>query len=160
MKKANFTLIFLFIIFGCVKQKKSLTNKEILIKLYENNQENEYSIDSIITYEAPTKFKNISVDFDIHQVIYSQENNRKGSKFYTLTQNEIFRLGKGLNCLIIIKEIRWKKTGEIITNLKSWLVNNNEEELLSENPNNKKSSNDNKNEKNNLPENLKRVICN
>ena len=159
MKKVNIALILLFMTFGCVKQKKSLSNTEILIKLYEKNHDNGYSIDSIITYKAPTKFKNISVDFDIYQVIYSQKNNKMGSKFYTLTQNEIFRLGKGLNCLIIVKEIRWKKTGEIVTNLKSWLVNDNREELL-EKPNNKKSSNDHKEEKNNLPESLKRVICN
>ncbi len=158
MKKFKILLLITFLI-GCSKKKNSINDVEILKKLYENTLNNEYLIDSIITYEGPSNFKNISIDFDIHQVIYRTKNNKMGSKFYTLTQNEIFRLGKGLNCLIIIKEIRWKKTGEIVTNLKSWLVNDDREEL-SEKPNNKKSSNDHTEEKNNLPESLKRVTCN
>ncbi|MFL2632888.1 MAG: hypothetical protein ACJ0NC_03275 [Candidatus Marivariicella sp.] len=158
MKKINILLIFVSVIFGCSEPKKSLSDKEVLIKLYENKINNKYSIDSIITYKAPTKFKKIPVEFDIYQVIYNKENKKKGSKFYTLTINEIFRIGKGLDCIIISKEIRRRKTGEIITDLKSWFTNNKEEKLLdwsmSQIP-----TYDYKFEKNNLPNTLQKVIC-
>ena len=158
MKKTCLLLLFLLIAYSCYETKKSLSDKDILIKLYENNINIENSIDSIITYQAPSIFKNISVDFDIHQVIYKTDKQKKGSKFYTLTKNEIFRLGKGLNCIIISKEIRRRKTGEIITDLKSWFTNNKEEKLadwsMSQMP-----TYDYKFEKKNLPYALQKVIC-
>ena len=147
------------VIFGCLEPKKSLSDKEIIIKLYENEINNEYPIDSVITYKAPSVFKNISVDFDIHQVIYKIDTQKKGSRFYTLTKNEIFRLGKGLNCLIISKEKRWTKTGKKITNLKSWFNNNKQEKLFDKSINTNTLS-EQISKEDNLPENLKKVICN
>ena len=147
------------VIFGCLEPKKSLSDKEIIIKLYENEINNEYPIDSVITYKAPSVFKNISVDFDIHQVIYKIDNKKKGSRFYTLTKNEIFRLGKGPNCIIISKEKRWTKTGKKITDLKSWFINNKQEKLFDKSINTNSLSEIISNE-DNLPKNLKKVICN
>tara|TARA_B100001057_G_scaffold220981_1_gene221353 strand:+ start:1216 stop:1695 length:480 start_codon:yes stop_codon:yes gene_type:complete len=159
VKKTCVILLFLFITNSCFERPKSISDREILIKLHENKIYNEYSIDSIITYKAPSIFKNISVDFDIHQVIYKIDNQKKGSKFYTLTKNEIFRLGKGLNCIIISKEKRWTKTGKKITDLKLWFINNKKEKLLDKPINTIKLSEQTSKE-DNLPENLKKVICN
>ena len=139
--------------------QNSPSDREILTKLYEKRINNEYSIDSIITYKAPSIFKNISVDFDIHQVIYKTDNQKKGSKFYTLTKNEIFRLGKGPNCIIISKEKRWTKTGKKITDLKSWFINNKQEKLFDK-PINTNSLTEEILKEDNLPKNLKKVICN
>jgi hypothetical protein len=145
-----------YVIFGCSESKKSISDREILIKLHENEINNEYSI---ITYKAPSIFKNISVDFDIHQVIYKIDNQEKRSRFYTLTKNEIFRLGKGPNCIIISKEKRWTKTGKKITDLKSWFINNKQEKLFNKSINTNSLSEVISNE-DNLPKNLKKVICN
>ena len=139
--------------------QNSPSDREILTKLYEKRINNEYSIDSIITYKAPSIFKNISVDFDIHQVIYKIDNKKKGSRFYTLTKNEIFRLGKGPNCIIISKEKRWTKTGKKITDLKSWFINNKQEKLFDKSINTNSLSEEISKE-DNLPKNLKKVICN
>ncbi len=158
MKKIKLLLLITFLI-GCSKTKNSINDQVILKKLYENTLNNEYLIDSIITYKGPSNFKNISIEFDIYQVSYKQKNGKKGSKFYTLTKNEIFRLGKGLDCIIISNEKRWKKTGERITSLRSWIVNNQEENLIDEPISNLKSL-PHKYDKNDLPENLKKVICN
>ncbi|MBL30777.1 MAG: hypothetical protein CMC81_06035 [Flavobacteriaceae bacterium] len=158
MKKIKLLLIITFLI-GCSRTQDSINDFEILKKLYENTLRNEYLIDSIITYKGPSNFKNISIDFDVYQVIYKQKNGNKGSKFYTLTKNEIFRLGKGLNCVIISNEKRWKKTGERITSLKSWIINNQEENFIDKPINNLKSLSHNS-DKDDLPENLKKVICN
>lgn len=159
MKKTYVILLFLFITISCFERPKSISDREVLIKLHENNIYNEYSIDSIITYKAPSIFKNVSVDFDIHQVIYKIDNQKKGSKFYTLTKNEIFRLGKGPNCIIISKEKRWTKTGKKITDLKSWFINNKKEKLLDK-PINTITLSEQISKEDNLPENLKKVICN
>ena len=159
MKKTYLLLLFLLIAYSCFETKKSISDREILIKLHENKINNEYSIDSIITYKAPSIFKNISVDFDIHQVIYKTDNQKKGSKFYTLTKNKIFRLGKGLNCIIISKEKRWTKTGKKITDLKSWFINNKQEKLFDKSINTNSLSEEISKE-DNLPESLKKVICN
>ena len=145
----------MYVIFGCSESKKSISDREILIKLHENEINNEYSI---ITYKAPSIFKNISVDFDIHQVIYKIDNKKKGSRFYTLTKNEIFRLGKGPNCIIISKEKRWTKTGKKITDLKSWFINNKQEKLFDKSINTNSLSEIISSE-DNLPKNLKKVIC-
>lgn len=158
MKKIKLLLIITFLI-GCSRTQDSINDFEILKKLYENTLRNEYLIDSIITYKGPSNFKNISIDFDVYQVIHKQKNGNKGSKFYTLTKNEIFRLGKGLNCVIISNEKRWKKTGERITSLKSWIINNQEENFIDKPINNLKSLSHNS-DKDDLPENLKKVICN
>tara|TARA_B100001057_G_scaffold501287_1_gene623237 strand:+ start:2676 stop:3152 length:477 start_codon:yes stop_codon:yes gene_type:complete len=158
VKKIKLLLIITFLI-GCSRTQDSINDFEILKKLYENTLRNEYLIDSIITYKGPSNFKNISIDFDVYQVIYKQKNGNKGSKFYTLTKNEIFRLGKGLNCVIISNEKRWKKTGERITSLKSWIINNQEENFIDKPINNLKSLSHNS-DKDDLPENLKKVICN
>ena len=149
----------MLLLIGCSNTKDSLNNKEILKKLYYNTLNNQYLIDSIITYNGPSNFKNISIDFDVYQVIYKQKNGKKGSKFYTLTKNEIFRLGKGLDCIIISNEKRWKKTGERITGLKSWIIKNQEEKLIDKPISNLKSLSYDY-EKDDLPENLKKVICN
>ena len=159
MKKTCLLLLFLFVTYGCMEIQNSPSDREILTKLYEKRINNEYSIDSIITYKAPSIFKNISVDFDIHQVIYKIDNQKKGSKFYTLTKNEIFRIGKGLNCIIISKEKRWTKTGKKITNLKSWFINNKQEKLLDK-PINTGTLSEQISKEDNLPKNLKKVICN
>ena len=159
MKKTCILLLFLFITYSCFETKKSISDREILIKLYENEINNEYSIDSIITYKAPSIFKNISVNFDIHQVIYKTDNQKKGSRFYTLTKNEILRLGKGLNCIILSKEKRWTKTGKKITDLKSWFINNKQEKLFDK-PINTNSLTEEILKEDNLPKNLKKVICN
>ena len=154
--KKTYPLLFLLITYSCFETKKSISDREILIKLHENEINNEYSI---ITYKAPSIFKNISVDFDIHQVIYKTDNQKKGSRFYTLTKNEIFRLGKGLNCIIISKEKRWTKTGKKITDLKSWFINNKQEKLFDKSINTNSLSEEISNEYN-LPKSLKKVICN
>ena len=159
MKKTCLLLLFLFVTYGCMEIQNSPSDREILTKLYEKRINNEYSIDSIITYKAPSIFKNISVDFDIHQVIYKTDNQKKGSKFYTLTKNKIFRLGKGLNCIIISKEKRWTKTGKKITDLKSWFINNKQEKLFDK-PINTNSLTEEILKEDNLPKNLKKVICN
>ena len=154
--KKTYPLLFLLITYSCFETKKSISDREILIKLHENDINNEYSI---ITYKAPSIFKNISVDFDFHQVIYKTDNQKKGSKFYTLTKNEIFRLGKGPNCIIISKEKRWTKTGKKITDLKSWFINNKQEKLFDKSINTNSLSEEISNE-DNLPKSLKKVICN
>ena len=154
--KKTYSLLFLLITYSCFETKKSISDREILIKLHENEINNEYSI---ITYKAPSIFKNISVDFDVHQVIYKTDNQKKGSRFYTLTKNEIFRLGKGPNCIIISKEKRWTKTGKKITDLKSWFINNKQEKLFDKSINTNSLSEIISNE-DNLPKNLKKVICN
>ena len=159
MKKTCLLLLFLFVTYGCMEIQNSPSDREILTKLYEKRINNEYSIDSIITYKAPSIFKNISVDFDIHQVIYKIDNQKKGSKFYTLTKNEIFRIGKGLNCIIISKEKRWTKTGKKITDLKSWLINNKQEKLFDK-PINTSIITEQISKEDDLPKNLKKVICN
>ena len=154
--KKTYPLLFLLITYSCFETKKSISDREILIKLHENEINNEYSI---ITYKAPSIFKNISVDFDVHQVIYKTDNQKKGSRFYTLTKNEIFRLGKGPNCIIISKEKRWTKTGKKITDLKSWFINNKQEKLFDKSINTNSLSEEISNEYN-LPKSLKKVICN
>ena len=154
--KKTYSLLFLLITYSCFETKKSISDREILIKLHENEINNEYSI---ITYKAPSIFKNISVDFDVHQVIYKTDNQKKGSRFYTLTKNEIFRIGKGLNCIIISKEKRWTKTGKKITDLKSWLINNKQEKLFDK-PINTSIITEQISKEDDLPKNLKKVICN
>ena len=126
--------------------------------LFNNDLNNNYKIDSIITYKAPTNYKNITVDFDFYQVIYRTNNQKNGSRFYTLTKKEIFRLGKGPNCVIFSKEKRWKKTGEQIIDLRTWLTENNEEKI-SEKPTVDKSYENSKIDKYDLENNMKAVVC-
>ena len=158
MKKNSIKVALIFFLFGCFNPNKKVNDEETIQMLYKNDLKNNFKIDSIITYKAPTNYKNITVDFDFYQVIYKTNNQKNGSKFYTLTKNEIYRLGQGPNCIIFSKEMRWKKTGELITNLRTWLIENDEEKIL-EKPIVDKFYKNSKIDKYDLPNNMKAVVC-
>ena len=146
---------------ACSDDKKLETEENILNFTIKNISKNENSkFQNILLIKSPSLFKNIPVDFDIYQVNYKNlKKNLNEIKYFTFINDELFRLGKGPDCLIFSKEIYWDIKGNIISNLKLWHENRSKKDsLYSKNP---KSTNIGIESNNNykMPENIKKVMC-
>ena len=146
---------------ACSDDKKLETEENILNFTIKNISKNENSkFQNILLIKSPSLFKNIPIDFDIYQVNYKNlKKNFNEIKYFTVINDELFRLGKGPDCLIFSKEIYWDIKGNIISNLKLWHENRSKKDsLYSKNP---KSTNIGIESNNNykMPENIKKVMC-
>ncbi|MDG2371605.1 MAG: hypothetical protein P8L83_03235 [Flavobacteriaceae bacterium] len=165
MQVRLYTLLIIVFIFGCSNEKRFETDQSFLRYTLTSSPENSQNIiNTIVLHSAPSTFKNIMVDFDVYQVNYTNKNNGESSeiRYFTLNNGEIYRLGKGPDCIIFSKEIRWNQKGELISNFKSWYEkNSNENKLSIKNP--KGASNISRNQKENttssLPKKIRKVIC-
>ena len=151
----------LILFFACFDDKKIETTENILNFTIKNISKNENSeFQNILLIKSPSLFKNIPIDFDIYQVNYKNlKKNFNEIKYFTVINDELFRLGKGPDCLIFSKEIYWDIKGNIISNLKLWHENRSKKDsLYSKNP---KSTNIGIESNNNykMPENIKKVMC-
>ena len=161
MKKINLTLVLLSFLLACSNDKKLETEENILNFTIKNISKNENSkFQNILLIKSPSLFKNIPIDFDIYQVNYKNlKKNFNEIKYFTVINDELFRLGKGPDCLIFSREIYWDIKGNIISNLKLWHENRSKKDsLYSKNP---KSTNIGIESNNNykMPENIKKVMC-
>ena len=146
---------------ACSDDKKLETEENILNFTIKNISKNENSeFQNILLIKSPSLFKNIPIDFDIYQVNYKNlKKNFNEIKYFTVINDELFRLGKGPDCLIFSKEIYWDIKGNIISNLKLWHENRSKKDsLYSKNP---KSTNIGIESNNNykMPKSIKKVMC-
>ena len=146
---------------ACSDDKKLETEENILNFTIKNISKNENSkFQNILLIKSPSLFKNIPIDFDIYQVNYKNlKKNFNEIKYFTVINDELFRLGKGPDCLIFSKEIYWDIKGNIISNLKLWHENRSKKDsLYSKNP---KSTNIEVESNNNykMPKSIKKVMC-
>ena len=146
---------------ACSDDKKLETEENILNFTIKNISKNENSkFQNILLIKSPSLFKNIPVDFDIYQVNYKNlKKNFNEIKYFTVINDELFRLGKGPDCLIFSREIYWDIKGNIISNLKLWHENRSKKDsLYSKNP---KSTNIEVESNNNykMPKSIKKVMC-
>jgi len=165
MQLKFYTLLIIVFSFGCSNGKSFETDQSLLYYTLTNSPENsQYIINNIVFHSAPSAFKNTMVEFNVFQVNYI---NKKDSliseiKYFTVNDGEIFRLGKGPDCIIFSKQIRWNQKGELISNFKSWYKKNSIENKLSiKKPEGAFNVSRNQNESitNSLPEKIKKVIC-
>jgi len=165
MQLRFYTLLIIVFSFGCSNGKGFETDQSLLrFTLTNSPQNSQYIINNIVYHPAPSQFKNIMVEFDVYQVNYTDEKNSGSSeiKYFTLNNGEIYRLGKGPDCIIFSKEIRWNQKGELISNFKSWYKKNSIENKLSiEKPEGAFNISRSQKESiaNSLPEKIKKVIC-
>ena len=146
---------------ACSDDKKLETEENILNFTIKNISKNENSkFQNILLIKSPSLFKNIPIDFDIYQVNYKNlKKNFNEIKYFTVINDELFRLGKGPDCLIFSREIYWDIKGNIISNLKLWHENRSKKDsLYSKNP---KSTNIEVESNNNykMPKSIKKVMC-
>ena len=146
---------------ACSDDKKLETEENILNFTIKNISKNENSkFQNILLIKSPSLFKNVPIDFDIYQVNYKNlKKNFNEIKYFTVINDELFRLGKGPDCLIFSREIYWDIKGNIISNLKLWHENRSKKDsLYSKNP---KSTNIEVESNNNykMPKSIKKVMC-
>jgi hypothetical protein len=101
-----------------------------------NNFNEKLIIDEIIYIKAPSVFKEVSIDFDFYQANFKNINKHRFEVYYfTINDGEIYRLGKGLNCLIFSKQKRWDKNGDVIINFSTFYkTNSDKKKLYNSNP--------------------------
>ena len=111
----------MFFFLGCNNTNIPKTDSEVLNYFLKNSYNEKLIIDEIIHIKAPSVFKEVSIDFDFYQANFKNINNNRFEVYYfTIHDGEIYRLGKGLNCLIFSKQKRWDKNGDIITNFSTF----------------------------------------
>ena len=121
----------MFFFLGCNNENIPKTDSEVINYFLTNNFNEKLIIDEIIYIKAPSVFKEVSIDFDFYQANFKNINNNKLEVyFFTINDGEIYRLGKGLNCLIFSKQKRWDKNGDIITNFSTFYKTNSDKKKL------------------------------
>ena len=130
-------LLFVIFISGCSNNKFD-SDKELLNHTLINSPSDpEYLIKDIVTFSPPTKFKGLTIDFEFYQANYFniEDISINYIKYYVVNNGEIYRLGKGYDCIILSKEFRWNENGKLISNYSDWYNKNNPEvKLYSKNP--------------------------
>ena len=163
MKVRLYTLLLIIPSFSC-SDKKLNNHQEILGLTIKNSVSvSQFSIEDIIYHPAPSSFKNLELDFDYYQLTYfkNQDNSESEIRYYYVNNGEIYRLGKGPDCIIFSREIRWNSKGDLILNFENWFENNSiENKLYVEKP---KGSVNIYNSKmysgSHLSDDIKKVIC-
>ena len=124
----------LLIIFTSSCSDKKLNNNQKILELTIKNSVSidQYSIEDISYHPAPSSFKNLELDFDYYQLTYfkNQDNSQSEIRYYYVNNGEIYRLGKGTDCIIFSREIRWNSKGDLILNFENWFENNSIENKL------------------------------
>ena len=121
----------MFFFLGCNNENIPKTDSEVINYFLTNNFNEKLIIDEIIYIKAPSVFKEVSIDFDFYQANFKNINNNRFEVYYfTIIDGEIYRLGKGLNCLIFSKQKRWDKNGDIITNFSTFYKTNSDKKKL------------------------------
>jgi hypothetical protein len=162
--KAKFYILLLIIFSTSCSQINSVEKDEKLLSLLLNNsiQKSEHATIDIIYNPAPSNFKNMKVEFDFFQINFvNKDSLRTEVRYFAVIDGEIYRIGKGPDCIIFSKEIRWNSKGELISNFKMWYEKNSiENELYTKKPEGAlKTYNNEMVTDNSLPENIKKVIC-
>jgi len=129
-----FLIMFFFL--SCNNANIPKTDSEVLNYFLSNRYNEKLIIDEIIYIKAPSVFKEVAIDFDYYQANFKNINNNRFEVYYfTISDGEIYRLGKGLNCLIFSKQKRWDKDGDIITNFSTFYkTNSDKKKLYNSNP--------------------------
>ena len=155
----------LLIIFTSSCSDKKLNNNQKILELTIKNSVgiDQYIVEDISYHPAPSSFKNLELDFDYYQLTYfkNQDNSQSEIRYYYVNNGEIYRLGKGPDCIIFSREIRWNSKGDLILNFENWFENNSiENKLYFEKP---KGSVNIYNPKqytgSHLSDDIKKVIC-
>ena len=159
----KFYIIFIVIfIIGC-SNKAFDTDKELLNHTLTNSPSDpKYSVKNITLYNAPSEFKKIKIDFDFYLVNFiSKENNEVSQmQHFVVNNGEIYRLGKGLDCLIIAQEFRWNEKGKLIYNFNDWYSKNSTDiKLQTSKPKTKNNIFQNKQRTNSLTDKFNKFIC-
>ena len=162
--KAKFYILLLIIFSTSCSQINSVEKDKKLLSLLLNNsiQKSEQATIDIIYNPAPSNFKNMMLEFDFFQINYINKDSLLTEiRYFAVNDGEIYQMGKGPDCIIFSKEIRWNTKGELISNFKMWYEKNSiENELYTERPKGVlRTSNHIMVTDNSLPENIKKVIC-
>ena len=163
MKARLFTLLLIIFSSSCSNEKLNNNQKVLELTMKNSISVNQHSIENIIYHPTPSSFKNIELEFDYYQVAYNKKEDGSQSeiRFYYVNNGEIYRLGKGPNCIIFSREIRWSIKGDLILNFKNWFENNSiENKLYVEKPEGSINIyNPKMNTESHLPDSIKKVIC-
>ena len=161
--KPKFYILLLIIFSASCSEENSVEKDQKLLSLLLNNsiKKSEKATIDIIYNPAPSNFKNITVEFDFFQVNYINNSLLTEIRYFAVNGGEIYRIGKGPECIIFSKEIRWSSKGELISNFKMWYEKKSiENELYNVKPEGATKTYSNEMVTNNsLPQNIKKVIC-
>lgn len=132
----RYFFLIMFFFLSCNNANIPKTDSEVLNYFLSNSYNEKLIIDEIIYINAPSVFKEVSIDFDFYQANFKNINNNRYEVYYfTINDGEIYRLGKGLNCLIFSKQKRWDKNGDIVTNFSTFYkTNSDKRKLYNSNP--------------------------
>ena len=166
MKFLFYLLILVIFFVGCSRLEKKNDQQLLRLTIENTVKDSKQEIKDIIYNSAPSNFKNLTLEFDFFQVNYINEKTSQYTevKYFTVNNGEIYRLGKGPNCLIISKELRWDIKGKPISNFKKWFEENESKTKIyfkkpKNTPRNNITSRDKKINLDNLPQEIKKITC-
>ena len=163
MKSRLYPLLLIIFTYSC--SEKKLNNNQKILELTIKNSVgiDQYIFEDISYHSAPSSFKNLELDFDYYQLTYfkNQDKSQSEIRYYYVNNGEIYRLGKGPDCIIFSREIRWNSKGDLILNFENWFENNSiENKLYVEKPKGSVNINNPKQYSgSHLSNDIKKVIC-